>query len=85
VQCEAAGGSSAGTATLSTTPFSVLGTVGYMAPEQVRGQDVDHRADLFALGTILYEMIAGKRTFQTESAIGTLRAILSEGASLPTS
>jgi serine/threonine protein kinase len=60
VQREAADGSEAGTATLNTTPGAVLGTAGYMAPEQVRGQDVDHRADLFALGTILYEMGSGK-------------------------
>jgi hypothetical protein len=78
VQREAAEGSEAGTATLNTMPGAVLGTVGYMAPEQVRGQEVDHRADLFALGTILYEMVAGKRAFQGETGIETLNAILKE-------
>ena len=42
----------------------VMGTAGYMSPEQVRGQPVDHRTDIFAFGAILYEMLAGKRAFQ---------------------
>ena len=54
----------------------ILGTAGYMAPEQVRGEKVDHRADLFALGCVLYELLAGKRAFHGESAIDTLHAIL---------
>src|SRR6266571_3370408 len=50
-----------------TTPGQVLGTVGYMSPEQVRGQATDHRADIFALGAILYEMLTGKRAFKRDS------------------
>src|SRR5215831_14673055 len=52
-----------------TEPGSVLGTAGYMAPEQVRGRAADHRADLFALGVILYEMLAGQRAFHGDSAV----------------
>ena len=57
---------------------TVLGTVGYMAPEQVRGQDADHRADIFALGAILYELLAGRRAFQGATPADTLSAILKE-------
>jgi len=59
-----------------TEPGVVLGTVGYMAPEQVRSQPVDHRADLFALGAVLYEMLTGRRAFQRDSATETMAAIL---------
>jgi eukaryotic-like serine/threonine-protein kinase len=52
------------TQTRGTDPGMVVGTVGYMSPEQVRGKAVDHRADIFAFGAILYEMLAGKRAFQ---------------------
>jgi serine/threonine protein kinase/Tol biopolymer transport system component len=66
-------------ATMSiTTPGSVLGTVGYMAPEQIRGQAVDARADIFALGVILYELLSGQRAFSGPSAVETLNAILKE-------
>jgi eukaryotic-like serine/threonine-protein kinase len=61
-----------------TQPGMLLGSVGYMAPEQVRGQPADERADIFALGAILYEMIVGKRAFQGGSAAETLSAILTE-------
>jgi len=61
-----------------TEPGVVLGTVGYMAPEQVRGQSADHRADVFALGAVLYEMLAGRRAFQKDSAAETMTAILRE-------
>ncbi len=56
----------------------VLGTIGYMAPEQVRGQTVDHRADVFAFGTILYEMLSGQRAFHGQTTIDTMTAILKE-------
>jgi serine/threonine protein kinase/tetratricopeptide (TPR) repeat protein len=56
----------------------VLGTLGYMSPEQVRGQTCDHRADLFAFGCVLHEMLSGKRTFAKSSAADTLAAILKE-------
>ena len=56
----------------------VLGTAGYMSPEQVRGQLVDHRSDIFSLGTILYEMLSGKRAFEGKTAADTMSAILKE-------
>jgi len=62
----------------NTDPGTVVGTVGYMSPEQVRGQKVDHRSDIFSLGVILYEMLSGKRAFRGDSTIETLNAILKE-------
>jgi serine/threonine protein kinase len=56
----------------------VIGTVGYMSPEQVRGQGADHRSDIFALGAILYEMLTGKRAFKRDSSVETMNAILKE-------
>jgi serine/threonine protein kinase len=56
----------------------VLGTVGYMSPEQVRGRTADHRADIFAFGTILYEMLTGKRAFRKPTSTETMTAILNE-------
>ncbi len=56
----------------------VMGTVGYMSPEQVRGQTVDHRSDIFAFGVVAYEMVSGTRAFQRASAVETLNAILKE-------
>ena len=61
-----------------TAPGAVLGTVGYMAPEQVRGVEADHRADIFSLGAILYELLSGQRAFRAESAVETMSAILKE-------
>ncbi|HVS30556.1 MAG TPA: protein kinase [Thermoanaerobaculia bacterium] len=62
----------------ATEPGMVLGTVGYMSPEQVRGEPVDHRSDIFAFGAILYEMLSGSRAFKRSSSIETLSAILKE-------
>jgi eukaryotic-like serine/threonine-protein kinase len=61
-----------------TEPGMVMGTVGYMAPEQVRGQAADHRVDIFAFGAILYEMLSGKRAFQKPTSPETMTAILNE-------
>jgi hypothetical protein len=61
-----------------TLPGVVLGTIGYMAPEQVRGQQVDHRSDIFAFGAILYELLSGQRAFQRETAAETMTAILKD-------
>src|SRR5262245_30265793 len=62
----------------STTPGVVMGTVGYMSPEQVRGDEVDHRSDIFAFGAILYEMLTRRRAFQGDSAVEVMNAILKE-------
>src|SRR5262245_54491569 len=61
-----------------TSPGVVLGTVGYMSPEQAGGQLVDFRSDQFSFGLILYEMATGKRAFQKDTAVDTLSAILHE-------
>jgi Tol biopolymer transport system component len=63
---------------LDTHPGVVLGTAGYMAPEQVRAEIADHRTDIFSFGAVIYEMLAGKRAFHRESAIETMSAILKE-------
>ena len=59
-----------------TSPGMVLGTVGYMSPEQVRARPVDHRSDIFSLGAVLYEMLTGTRAFAGASAVETMNAIL---------
>ena len=61
-----------------TQPGAIMGTVGYMAPEQVRGEPADHRSDIFAFGAILYEMLSGRRAFAKETSAETLTAILRE-------
>ncbi|MEO8192128.1 MAG: protein kinase [Acidobacteriota bacterium] len=61
-----------------TEPGTVMGTVGYMSPEQVKGQAADHRSDIFSFGAILYEMLAGRRAFQRDTAAETMTAILRE-------
>jgi serine/threonine protein kinase len=66
------------TATAGTEPGVVLGTLGYMAPEQVRGRQADVRSDIFSFGAILYEMLSGKRAFHGDSAADTMSAILRE-------
>jgi eukaryotic-like serine/threonine-protein kinase len=66
------------TATQATAIGIVMGTLGYMSPEQVRGQTVDQRADIFALGAILYEMLSGASAFKRQSSADTMSAILKE-------
>jgi Tol biopolymer transport system component len=61
-----------------TTPGIVLGTVGYMSPEQLRGEPVDARSDIFSLGAVLYEMFSGNRAFKGRTAVETMSAILRE-------
>lgn len=63
---------------LQTMPGTVLGTLGYMAPEQVRGLAADHRADIFACGSILFEMLTGQRAFHGESPADTISAVLND-------
>jgi Tol biopolymer transport system component len=66
----------------ATDPGSVMGTVGYMSPEQVKGQTVDHRSDIFSLGCVLFEMATGHQAFHRDTAAETMTAILRED--LPT-
>jgi Tol biopolymer transport system component len=61
-----------------TDEGAVLGTAGYMAPEQVRGEPVDHRSDLFSFGVVLYEMLSGRRAFAGGSSVEVMNAILKE-------
>ena len=63
---------------VQTNAGIVLGTVGYMAPEQARGLATDHRADIFSFGCVLYEMVSGHRAFRRESIADTLSAILND-------
>jgi serine/threonine protein kinase/Tol biopolymer transport system component len=65
---------------LETDPGTVVGTVGYMAPEQVRGLATDARTDLFSFGTVLHEMVTGRRAFERESAAETMAAIVKDEA-----
>ena len=72
-----------GPSMLATSPAltgagTIVGTVGYMSPEQVRGRDVDHRSDIFSFGAILYELLSGHRAFTGDSAVETMNAILKE-------
>ncbi len=70
--------STAGTSIGATEPGAILGTVGYMSPEQVRGLSADHRSDIFSFGVVFYEMLTGRRAFRRDSAVETMMAILKE-------
>lgn len=70
--------SNAPTLTLRTNPGVVMGTAGYMSPEQVRGQSADHRTDIFSFGVILYEMLTSRRAFQRSTSAETMAAILKD-------
>jgi hypothetical protein len=64
--------------TTVTRSGAVIGTVAYMSPEQLRGKPVDHRSDIFSVGAILYEMLAGRRAFRGETEVDTMTAVLLE-------
>jgi len=66
------------TQVFQTAPGTVVGTIGYMAPEQLRGEPVDATADIFSLGCILFEMVTARRPFQRGSGAATIAAILKE-------
>lgn len=66
------------TASQITDAGAVLGTAGYMSPEQVQGLSVDHRSDVFSFGAVFYEMLSGRRAFQGNSAVETMNAILND-------
>lgn len=72
------GSGDAPTVQVATEAGLVMGTAGYMSPEQVRGKPADSRSDIFAFGAILYEMISGKRAFHGETPADTMSAILKE-------
>jgi serine/threonine protein kinase len=87
------GGRSVEELTTVTKSGSVVGTVAYMSPEQLRGKAVDHRSDIFSVGAIIYEMLTGRRAFRGETEVDTITAVLLENppetsleqASVPTS
>jgi len=68
--------SQAATQSLLTEPGVIVGTVPYLSPEQVRGETVDARSDIFSFGAVLYEMVSGTRPFGCESAATTISAVL---------
>ena len=74
----AAGSADSPTVSRHTDPGTVLGTVGYMSPEQVRGEPADARSDIFSLGTIIYEMCTGQQAFRRATSVETMAAILRE-------
>lgn len=76
IPADAEGPTSAGVA--QTTPGLIVGTAGYMSPEQVRGREVDARSDIFSLGAILYEMLSGQRAFKGETSVETMNSILKD-------
>ena len=69
---------------VKTRAGTIMGTVGYMSPEQVKGAQVDHRSDIFSFGVVFYEMLTGKRAFRGESPIEVMSAILSKEPPEPT-
>jgi eukaryotic-like serine/threonine-protein kinase len=78
VRPEAASEDGANTVTVPTSTGIVLGTAGYMSPEQVRGEVADARSDIFSLGSVLYEMLTGQRAFRRDTSAETMTAILKE-------
>ena len=68
-----------------TSAGTVLGTAGYMSPEQVRGQTAGPASDIFSFGSVLYEMLAGKRAFEHDTSAETMTAILRHKAEAPRS
>jgi WD40 repeat protein len=71
-------GADTATVQVNTEPGQIMGTVGYMSPEQVRGKPADHRSDIFSFGSILYEMLSGQRAFRGESPAETMSAIVKD-------
>ncbi len=71
-------GNEALTQTVQSDPGTILGTIGYMAPEQARGKPADARTDLFSMGAILYELLSGQRAFKGDSPADTISAILNQ-------
>jgi serine/threonine protein kinase len=76
IPADAEGPTSASVA--QTTPGLIVGTAGYMSPEQVQGREVDTRSDIFSLGAILYEMLSGQRAFKGETSVETMNSILKD-------
>ena len=68
---------------MGTSPGMVMGTAGYMSPEQVRADAIDHRSDIFSLGVILHEMATGSQPFRRESSVETMNAILHDDPPVP--
>jgi len=71
-------GAATETMTVQTEPGLVMGTVGYMSPEQIRGATVDHRCDIFSFGLVLYELLSGKRAFHADTSVEIMTAILKQ-------
>jgi serine/threonine protein kinase len=84
VDGRAAAEAASSTVTMQTQPGIVMGTAGYMSPEQVRGRELDARSDIFNIGLILYELLTGERAFRADSGVEVMAAILNqEPAPLP--